>query len=713
LKKHRQLRRRLLQSESSNPTPTFWLNCWILIVCGASIASADGGPRLDDAELFRSIDLDRPALSEVQRAAQRGDLDSAKHAFTRYLRGREEVHWWFDPRAIDRNVKHDRKKADDAVKGRVRIRYEYTFPDGKIDWRFNATKDRDDVAYTKEWQWQVNRMYFWPALGDTYWATGDERYAKAWVRQFRGWVQQNPFPAGGKDTCWRTIESGSRMGHYWPWTFHRFLSSPSVTDEDLIWYVRSCIEHGRQLRKDLPRGNWLMYSMNGLFTLGAVFPELKEATEWRRFALDTMAREITDQWYPDGVFAEYSASYHKGARGHILDIYDKAVAFGYGDELPNGFTRGIERTYEFDLFTRMPDGTMPQLNDSFRVRPDLKAASRRCPARDDYRWMDSGGKEGTPPSDVSHAFRHAGLFVMRSGWDDRAHCLLIDAAPLGTMHEHQDKLHLILWVYGREMLYDSGGGVYESSRWRRYGIDTFSHNTVLVDSQPQRRSAGKRADAFADKPVAARWESDERHDYLAATYDGPYATGDTDPARNAAQVHFPDQFEEVVSPATHTRRVYFLKPDIFVVQDLLISRDDHEHQYEAHWHLASTRTRHEDSSGTVTTIDEGKPNLAIVPLERAGLKVRAVSGQEEPEILGWRVKKGRVERSTTVTHTRSGKNAQFLTLLVPQRQGESLGIVRVDHAEAERVRVRLDDGRTLEIDAPRDPEDKLRVQWTE
>ena len=686
------------------------LNCpFVASLAAKAIPAVDGGPRLSDEVLFEALNLEWPGLEEVQRQVAAQDYKAAKHAFAQYLREREAVHWWFDPHAIDRSVEHDKQKADDALRGRVRVaHYTYTFPDDTIDWRFNATADRDDVAFTKEWQWQLNRMYFWPSMGDTYWATGDEKYAKAWVQQLRSWVNQNPYPPDGEDKSWRTIESGDRMRKYWPQAFHRFLLSPSVTDEDLIWYVKSSVEHARHLRKHLPRGNWLTYTMNGLFTVGAVFPELKKAEEWRRFAIDTMAAEMDRQWYPDGVYTEYSPSYHQTARRHILEIYDKAIQFGYADEVPEDFMQHIERSFDYDLLLRTPDGMMPEINDSYHVKSDLDDASRRFPDRTDYRWFATAGKKGNPPQKSSHAFPYGGLYIMRTGWDTEANVLVFDTGPLGTMHEHQDKLHLMLWAYGREILYDGGGGVYESSKYRAYGIDTYAHNTVLVDGQPQRRSGGKPEDTYSEEPVDGQWESDKAHDYAAANYDGPYASGNERPEHHTERVHFPNHYDSVRYPATHTRRVYFLKPDIFLVHDLLQSADGRPHTYEARWHLASTKTEPVQQHKAVVTTDADQPNLAVIPLYPTGLEVRSASGQEAPEMLGWRITKAGPVPTTTVTHTKMGTDEQFLTLLLPQREGQSCGVKNIE--ETKTVRVTLEDGRKLQIDTHSGPEKKLRVR---
>ena len=49
------------------------------------------------------------------------------------------------------------------------------------------------------------------------------------------------------------------------------------------------------------------------------------------------------------------------------------------------------------------------------------------------------------PTETSHAFPYSGHYVMRSGWDKDATYLLFDAGPFGAGHQHEDKLHFVLW----------------------------------------------------------------------------------------------------------------------------------------------------------------------------------------------------------------------------------------------------------------------------
>jgi hypothetical protein len=665
------------------------------------------GPRLTDAQFFKSLNLDYKGLEKVKLAVQKNDLETAKIEFADYLRHRAGKYWWFSPQKIESNIEFDKRKADDAIVGKIRVaHYEYAFPDSVINWRFNATENRTDVAFTKEWQWQLGRMYFWPDMGDAYWATGNEKYAKAWVQQLRGWINQCPYPENGNDKSWRTIECGDRMGKYWPASFFRFLLSPSVNEDDLIWYVKSCVEQGQHLRKYLPRGNWLTYSMNGLFTIGTSFPELNEAEAWRRFAIDTMAVEMGRQWFPDGVYTEYSPSYHQTARKHILEIYDKAMEFGYENEIPNGFMELIERSFEYDMYSMSPTGNMPEINDSYPSKANLNKAAELFPDREDFKWFSTNREKGNPPLKASHAFDYGGLYVMRSGWEEKANLLIFDTGPLVTMHEHQDKLHLMLWAYGREMLYDGGGGIYENSKFRPYSCDTYSHNTVLVDGKPQRRSGGHLQDALSANKIDAKWESNKKYDYARGVFDGPYAAKVERPEDNTDLVHFPNFWKDVIHPAIHERQIFFLKPDVFVVYDILKSLDDKEHTFQARWHLHSVNTVFEDLS--VLTQDENLPNLAVVPLIEDDLQVFKASAQHEPEILGWENTKNGYIPTTTILHTKKGKTCEFLTLLLPLKNGV-MNSHKTINAVGDSYIVVLEDGKTIEI---KTDDRKLRVART-
>ena len=130
---------------------------------------------IGDREFFAALDQTQPAMRPITQAAEQGDFARARQLFADHLRTRE-VRYGFDPRVVDRAVKHNREDADRVLAGQIRqVYYEHQFPGGEVDWVSNPTRDNPKQAYTGEWTWQLNRMYFWPNLARTYWATGDEK----------------------------------------------------------------------------------------------------------------------------------------------------------------------------------------------------------------------------------------------------------------------------------------------------------------------------------------------------------------------------------------------------------------------------------------------------------------------------------------------------------------------------------------------------------
>ncbi|MBC8103647.1 MAG: alginate lyase family protein [Cytophagales bacterium] len=656
---------------------------------------------MTDAAFFAALDLSLPELADAKKAAAAGDYAAARRTLAAYYRGRTRVPWKVSPRIAEKDraaIKWNKAEANDAVAANLYgglVKLKYQFPNGEIDWHYNATDHVAGQAHNNEWLWQLNRMSWWNTLGTAYAATGDERYAKAWVAQLRSWARQNPPPAKvehGATSAWRPIETGLRMGHFWPGPFHRFLLSSSFTDDDLVLYLKTCYQHARYLHAFPSGGNHLTMEMNGLYTVGALYPEFKEARTWRQFVSDRMLREIKTQFLPDGAQVELTPPYHYVALDNILAVYNTARITGYAAELPPDYTQGTERAYHYGLYLSTPDRSLPRFNDSWptNMEKTLATGASLFPQRKDFQWLGTGGREGQIPGHTSHAFDWAGYYAMRSDWTRAANYLAFDAGPLGYAHVHQDKLNLVVYAFGRELLFDSGGGSYEKSAYRDYATDTFSHNCVLVDGKPQRRRVignekerSLDADTVSQKPIDARWQSTLQFDYAQGVYDGGFGAVDR-------------------KPATHTRRVLFLKPDLFVVADTLTPNDGASHTYQARWNLLPTQTTLDAATGAVTTTNAGLPNLAVVPLLREGTEVRKASAQTTPELLGWHVRKDMDPQyvpATTVLHTRSGVGVQrFLTLLVPLKAGQSNPVTAIRAAGASKAAVTLSDGKVLQIE---------------
>ena len=379
--------------------------------------------------------------------------------------------------------------ADRAVRGDVTvINVPWQFPDGKIDWFFNPTFAAPPVNH--EWLWQLNRMNFWRDLCFAYLKTGDEQYAKAFNGQLRSWIE-----AAGTcgtewnvpNSVWRTIETGLRMMYAWPLSFETFRHTASFTDENLCLMLSSMSRHGEHLQAHhKPRTNWLLMEMSGLYTFAVLFPEFKASSSMRSYAVEKFSQAVTVQILPDGVYDELSPDYHGVLLGCAFAFYQIAATEKFNAELPEQFMKELEKSFESVLGMSTPGLTSPRTNDCFTcsVAQKMQRAVMMYPERKDFLWGASERKEGTPPCDTpssSRFFPRGGFAVMRSDWGPEAAYCCFDVGPLGMAHCHQDKLNINIFKGSQELIYDDGGGQYENSPYRAYGLSAAAHNTILVD----------------------------------------------------------------------------------------------------------------------------------------------------------------------------------------------------------------------------------------
>ena len=214
------------------------------------------GPALSDQQFFDALDLDRPDLAAVKAPATKSDWPAAKHAFVEHIKGRTTPQWTFDWKQRGKTKPHANLiDADRYARNMLQSCSVWEDFKDKIDWNANPMPNQ-----YAEWTWQLSRHPFWVRLGEAYWATGDEKYAKAFVAQMSDWVRKQPVPDDSGNyaySAWRTIETGIRMFGTWPDSFYYFLSSPSFDDESTIMMIKSFHDHAEHLMKFPTSGNWL------------------------------------------------------------------------------------------------------------------------------------------------------------------------------------------------------------------------------------------------------------------------------------------------------------------------------------------------------------------------------------------------------------------------------------------------------------------------
>ena len=617
------------------------------------------------SQLFEQLDPQKMGES-YRKALAAKDTDAMVNAAAEHFRNRAAI----PTRKTLLEATGSVRTADRAVNADVTVvDIPWKFSDGNIDWRFNPTAQRLPVNH--EWLWQLNRMYFWNDMCSAYLKTGNEKYAQAFNRQLRSWISIAGYPPAenwnAPGSIWRTIETGLRLMTSWSNAFETFRKSPSLSDENLCLMLSAMHRHAVHLQlHHKEKRNWLLMEMSGLYNFAVRFPEFKEHKTMREYAVKKFSCAIMEQILPDGFHSELSPDYHGVMTSCALTFIHIAKTQGIAAELPEEFMAVLEKSFNTVLDTAPPGLTSPRTNDcgTIKIARKMADAAELFPHRKDFLWAATGRKEGIEPASTPTASRFlpfSGFAVMRSNWKRDALFCIFDAGPLGEGHMHQDKLNINIYKGDEELICDDGGGHYENSVFRQYGVSAASHNTILIDGLVQSRKEPLKV----DRAIDANWITNDKFDYAKSSYDGEFG---------ALKLSRKTSGSSLSKPAVHTREVRFYKPDFFCVQDTLQSSDGKEHSYEMRLQLDTPAMKKVSGiSGAWISDFKRKYDILIIPLFPDEVTISHLSGAKKPVMAGWFVGRDGVRKSSTLAITASEKkDFRFATLLIPIKKGEKL-----------------------------------------
>jgi len=464
-----------------------------------------------------------------------------------------------------------------------------------LNWLTNPSADR-------EWLFMLHKFYYGVGLGKLYAETHDTRYANTWMELTESWIDQVPLDFLPGRVAGRRIQN---------WIYsHAFLVHPTSSfspDPDfylkfldsLFHQVNYLIEHLDQAR------NHRTLELCAIFLAGVVFPEFRDAVRWVEFSVEALHHNIQEDLLADGVHCELSTEYHHLVLKNYLGVLSLAKANQI--PLPEIMLSQVQKALEFSLYVHKPDGFIPALSDadtgSYR---DLLQQGYELFGNQAFLYAASQGKQGLPPAARSQGFAKSGYYIMRSGWGDHQAAyqderyLIIDCGPLGRgNHGHLDALNVEIAGYGRSLIVDPGRYTYDESgehNWRAHFRGTAAHNTVMVDGKNQTayQPGPTRYEIVGSEPLTDMivFESQPAFDYLHAV------------TRSAEY------------PVVHERKILFLRPDYWIIADLLIAQDPH--QYDLLFHLSPeahnriTTTLHQD------TLTIQSPNLLVAQPHHPG-----------------------------------------------------------------------------------------------
>jgi hypothetical protein len=398
--------------------------------------------------------------------------------------------------------------------------------------------------------WELNRHQWLVRLAHAYAVSGDERYARACTAAIDSWLDANP-PSTGINWA-SSLEVAYRL-IAWCWTLALVRNSPAVSGEWAMKVLAAVWRHASHIRRYLSYyfspNTHLTGEALGLFYAGTLFPEFRDAAGWRRAGARILIDESARQILQDGVYFEQSTCYQR----YTIDIYLHFIQLAARNRIatPPDVAQRLERMVDFLLAVRQPDGSMPQIGDAdggcllplSSRKPDdgrgMFALAASVFGRSDFAWAAEGesaevcwllGSEGLrsldrvtplpPIAAPSKLFAAGGYAVLRSGWQRDAHVMIVDTGRLGCPtsngHGRADLLSVQGAIFGERCLVDAGTGCYTSS------------------SRSQLRA----------------WRTGPDMDVVDARHD--------------AYLQLPE-------PVVHRRRVFFVKPDYWVIVDDVVA----------------------------------------------------------------------------------------------------------------------------------------------
>ena len=614
--------------------------------------------RTSKADFYANhLNTNIPEMKTASELFAQGKEAEADKVFADYVK----THFRKDKRFLDFPASRlegtakfsDDEYADKILEGYVHSVGElYCFPNGIIDWTYNATYNKY-VEFSFHLQYHSELRY----LASAYNKFKDEKYAKRFDYMINSWLEQAVCPENesgfGAKPLWRTIEAGGRMSASWPYAITVFSESDAIPDSTWVNIGRSLVDHGHRLTVNCTKNahnNWVINEMIGLCTMGVMYPFMKDMDYWREFAIKTMIDELDYQIQPDSMQVELTTGYHGGIIGNYKIVGKRLEHYGYA--MPEKFTSYLKLLYSMYYRLSRPDRRTPGLNDGGEADAVLNSTNALQLFPDDpiFKFFSTDGAEGKEPDFKSLIFENSGFVVMRSDWSRDAIWAMLDAGPEGHAHMHEDKLAIQLYAYRENMLSDLGFYAYDTSDMRKYCITSYSHNTGIVDGMSQNRTKNH------------NWSNPQPR----KIQDFGYSFSED---IEIGEGYYNEGYGNDLTPITHKRKIIFFKKGMgalkpfFVVLDDFESNDEKEHLYEILFHypkvpvsaLGHSVKGTYASGATLTIISDKYPKIEI--------------GQYAPRYMGWKPIHGTHEHehipTPSVSFAKKGLVSKFATVLYP------------------------------------------------
>jgi hypothetical protein len=442
--------------------------------------------------------------------------------------------------------------------------------------------------------WELNRHQHLVTLAKARLLSGEEKYTRELIAQWRSWVKANPYPLG---INWGSTLEVAFRSLSWMWVDQLLAGTPEYA-EFRSEFAPAIAFHGRYIERHLSTyfspNTHLLGEAVALFFLGTLYPQMPRAARWKESGWQIVLREAGRQVRPDGVYFEQSLYYHVyaldfflharllGVRngmaippaydavlGRMLDVVaalaQAGPAEGFGDD-DGGRLWNPRRNQTEQMTDSLALGALSYSKD-FSAAPLTQEAIWLFGNQAIKELMSTQTSTQTASAAHSVAFPDGGLYVLADS-KPYVQVMVVDAGPQGagrSGHGHADALSLRLTMDGRRWLVDAGTGSYISSdaAERNTFRGTGSHNTLRVDGMDQ---------AVVDEPfswsripitLAEHWIVGKSFTYFVGSHNG---------------------YARLADPVVHRRHVMKIAGQLWLVRDVALGHGEHE--LEIRWHFA-------------------------------------------------------------------------------------------------------------------------------
>jgi hypothetical protein len=381
-------------------------------------------------------------------------------------------------------------------------------------WFGDPTDWTADPFHDRNWRFQHHTLRW---LNPLRWAAleGDEEARGEWIRVARSWGEANvPASISGSDFAWKDMADGNRA-------IQLSLGAPLVDEAD-GWFGE-LLEYHRDWLMDeshIVGKNHGLHQHQGLIVVGAALRD-HSAIET---AVARMREQFKSAFDQQGTNDEGSTAYHQLNLAWWKSGWERAKLEGF--TAPDDVTERLTAAGHVLAHIALPDGTLPQIGDSQRIR-----VARGYSAASNF--VASGGGEGAAPVEHAAVF-DGGYIVSRSGWGqerhlrDESHTLIRYGNELRA-HSHRDRGSVHIYSAGQPWLVDSGFHSYQKNTAEpEYLKSREAHNLAFL--------VGAEHDANAPVELIRHRIAVTHHDFMLRDH----GYGDADVRRRVIYLPGPD-----------------------------------------------------------------------------------------------------------------------------------------------------------------------------